>query len=238
MARREKKPEPGAPLWMATYADLMSLLLCFFVMLFAMSIIQEVKWEAFVETQMRKMGYSGQSPRESQGNSLATSLSSVSELSRRSAAMLGSQPIQGRRGEYLRTQTIRPEGDVVKGGLIRFELGNAELTEQAKHDLESLLPVLRDSNNKIMIQGHAAPTETDLGIYSRDFFLTYARAINVKKHLLSLGLKEEFFRLGTSDSTTIPNRAILPPEVRRDPRLAGASVAVYLIDGTQRTVDH
>lgn len=38
MARRkEETPEPGAPAWMATFSDLMNLLLCFFVLLFSMS---------------------------------------------------------------------------------------------------------------------------------------------------------------------------------------------------------
>jgi chemotaxis protein MotB len=49
MAKRsEDAPSPGAPAWMATFSDLMNLLLCFFVMLFAMSSIQEEKLQAFV----------------------------------------------------------------------------------------------------------------------------------------------------------------------------------------------
>lgn len=35
--RREEEPSPGSPAWMATFADLMNLLLCFFVLLFAFS---------------------------------------------------------------------------------------------------------------------------------------------------------------------------------------------------------
>ena len=46
MAKR-KDPEPpkGAPAWQATFADLMNLLLCFFVMLFAMSTVDAEKFE-------------------------------------------------------------------------------------------------------------------------------------------------------------------------------------------------
>lgn len=46
--RKEDAPPAGAPAWMATFSDLMNLLLCFFVMLFAMSTIQEDKLVAFV----------------------------------------------------------------------------------------------------------------------------------------------------------------------------------------------
>lgn len=49
MARkREETPPPGAPAWMATFSDLMNLLLCFFVLLFSMSSIEEDKLAAMV----------------------------------------------------------------------------------------------------------------------------------------------------------------------------------------------
>lgn len=47
--RKEDAPPPGSPAWMATFSDLMNLLLCFFVMLFAMSTPEQQKLEAFVE---------------------------------------------------------------------------------------------------------------------------------------------------------------------------------------------
>ena len=49
MARRkEETPPAGSPAWMSTFSDLMNLLLCFFVMLFAMSSIEEDKLREFV----------------------------------------------------------------------------------------------------------------------------------------------------------------------------------------------
>lgn len=49
MAKKKREEEAkGAPAWMATFSDLMNLLLCFFVMLFAMSSIEEAKLEEFV----------------------------------------------------------------------------------------------------------------------------------------------------------------------------------------------
>ncbi|MDE7353770.1 MAG: flagellar motor protein MotB [Acetatifactor sp.] len=46
--RKEDTPPPGAPAWMATFSDLMNLLLCFFVMLFAMSTLEESKLQEMV----------------------------------------------------------------------------------------------------------------------------------------------------------------------------------------------
>ena len=43
--RKAEDPPKGAPAWQATFADLMNLLLCFFVMLFAMSTVDAQKFE-------------------------------------------------------------------------------------------------------------------------------------------------------------------------------------------------
>lgn len=50
MAKRKKEPEGGggAPGWMATFSDLMNLLLCFFVLLFSMSTVDAAKFEALI----------------------------------------------------------------------------------------------------------------------------------------------------------------------------------------------
>ncbi len=46
MARRKQDvPKPGSPAWMATFSDLMNLLLCFFVLLFSMSTVDAQKFE-------------------------------------------------------------------------------------------------------------------------------------------------------------------------------------------------
>ena len=48
MARRKEDPPIGSPAWMNTFADLMNLLLCFFVMLFSMSSVNEEKFEKVI----------------------------------------------------------------------------------------------------------------------------------------------------------------------------------------------
>ncbi len=46
--KKQEDPPKGSPAWMATFSDLMNLLLCFFVLLFAMSNVDEAKQEAIV----------------------------------------------------------------------------------------------------------------------------------------------------------------------------------------------
>lgn len=46
--RRQEDPHAGSPAWMATFSDLMNLLLCFFVLLFSMSTVDEEKYNQLV----------------------------------------------------------------------------------------------------------------------------------------------------------------------------------------------
>ena len=46
--KRQEEPPKGSPAWMATFSDLMNLLLCFFVLLFSMSSVDEAKYEELV----------------------------------------------------------------------------------------------------------------------------------------------------------------------------------------------
>ena len=44
---RKQRPEPDAGTWMNTYSDLVTLLLCFFVLLYSMTAIDADKWQRF-----------------------------------------------------------------------------------------------------------------------------------------------------------------------------------------------
>ena len=50
MVKKKQEEAPkGSPAWMATFSDLMNLLLCFFVLLFSMSSIEVSKFEEIAE---------------------------------------------------------------------------------------------------------------------------------------------------------------------------------------------
>ncbi len=54
MKKRQEDPPAGSPAWMSTFSDLMNLLLCFFVLLFAMSSVDQDKAEALVAALQNK----------------------------------------------------------------------------------------------------------------------------------------------------------------------------------------
>lgn len=49
MKRKKKNSEEGAD-WMSTYGDMVTLLLCFFVLLYSISSVDQQKWENFVKS--------------------------------------------------------------------------------------------------------------------------------------------------------------------------------------------
>lgn len=48
MVKKQEDPPKGSPAWMNTFSDLMNLLLCFFVLLYAMSSVDEEKFQQVV----------------------------------------------------------------------------------------------------------------------------------------------------------------------------------------------
>lgn len=82
MAKRKEDPPPaGAPAWMATFSDLMNLLLCFFVMLFAMSSVDEGKAEEFAASMNSSFSiFSGGSTAIGEGLLIGTGVSQLNEL--------------------------------------------------------------------------------------------------------------------------------------------------------------
>ncbi len=83
MARkREETPPPGSPAWMSTFSDLMNLLLCFFVMLFSMSTIDEAKLSEIVASMTSSFSiFSGGATAIGDGMLISNGVSQLNELS-------------------------------------------------------------------------------------------------------------------------------------------------------------
>jgi len=228
-----KKREPaGIPAWMVTFGDMMSLLLCFFIMLFALSIITPVRFQALVDTlQQDFTGYAGSARERARATQTTTTVTDSDARSRRISALAGGQPTPGPPGEHTDIHTILLDGETIRGGLIRFELGSSELTDQARWELRTILPALRGSPQQIEIRGYVAPDEGG-GMYQRETDLAFYRALSVVDYLVSHDLHHGFFEIVVAP-TTLPNLNILPAGT--DPRHAGASVEIRLLNQTLRS---
>ena len=211
----------------------MSLLLCFFIMLFAISIIAEPRFQAVADTLTQDFtGHAAQSRITSPSTRATPTITDSAAKNRRIAALTGGQPTPGPQGEAIHVHTIFLDGDTVRGGVIRFELGSDELTPQAQLDLRTILHILQGSPQKIMVRGYSAPVEEG-GMYERSSDLAFFRALRVVDYFIELGLEQEFFEVAIEPGAA-PQRILLPSGTPLEH--AGASVEIILLNQTLRNV--
>ncbi|MDR2705116.1 MAG: OmpA family protein [Planctomycetaceae bacterium] len=175
--------ESGIPDWFLTYGDLMTLLLCFFVMLYAMSTLQVPKMQAAVES--FRGGFTKQGPLE--------------HLKQSGQQTIVSPTITVSQGNKARLQTTFSDEKSVKGGVIHFEINSDELSDEAKRQLNKLIEELADSPFKIQITGHAEHKEQ--GTFRDAIDLSYSRAVNVCRYFASQGMNQNDFRIHAAGSS-------------------------------------
>jgi len=79
--KKEEAPPPGSPAWMATFSDLMNLLLCFFVLLFSMSTIDEAKLNEIIASMSSSFSvFSAGSTSIGEGILISNGVSQLNEL--------------------------------------------------------------------------------------------------------------------------------------------------------------
>lgn len=83
MARkRQDDPPKGSPAWMNTFSDLMNLLLCFFVLLFSMSSVDEDKYDKMLASLNSSFSiFSGGGSAIGEGQLISSGVSQLNELS-------------------------------------------------------------------------------------------------------------------------------------------------------------
>jgi len=79
--KKEDAPAPGSPAWMATFSDLMNLLLCFFVLLFSMSSVDQGKAEALIQSLAQTFSiFEGGGSSFGEGNMISNGADQLTEL--------------------------------------------------------------------------------------------------------------------------------------------------------------
>ena len=211
----------------------MSLLLCFFIMLFAISIISEPTVQALTDSLSQDfLGYAASSKVKAPKTKTTTTPSASAARSRRIAALVGGQPVPGPPGESSEVHAMLRDGETVKGGVIRFEPDSDELSELAKRELRlAVLPILQGSPQKIMVKGYSAPTEGSKDQPGID--LAFFRASNVVDYFVSLGLSKEFFEIAVEPGTA-PRSNLLPAGT--DQAFAGATAEIMLLNQAMRSL--
>ncbi|MDR1924746.1 MAG: OmpA family protein [Planctomycetaceae bacterium] len=176
------------PDWVVIYGDMMALLLCFFVMLFSMSVFQKPQIQNAVSS--LKSGFNNKSPNVGgDRNKISGGLPPIS-LTARSIQTTGDNTAN----QLATIQSVIIDAESIQGSLIRFDVGSDELTEVGKRELLVLVDRLRELDCRILICGHESASENG-GIYRRELDLSYSRAITVYEFLVLHGLNRDLLQV-------------------------------------------
>ncbi|MGL4942957.1 MAG: OmpA/MotB family protein [Thermoguttaceae bacterium] len=190
MAKFERKikcPE-GVPDWILTYGDMMSLLLCFFIMLYAISVIDVPRLKQAVESLNDAFGYMGSSmsPRPRPAASSVTRVSRTGRA-RQNKTISGGQPIVSQPGDQVQVLSVRPQLEAVPDGTIVFVPHSDDLPTATQEQIRLVATHIASSPYRIWIEGHASSLETQ-SIYRQPIYLAYARATAVRDALIACGI--------------------------------------------------
>jgi len=205
MAKKKQEKTGGAPDWMVTYGDMMSLLLCFFIMLVAMSQIkQDEKFQEVMESIQKAFGYIG-----SIGPVPTTNPPKLSLLKRLESIVIpkrikhmGDSDDQGVEGRNFRVTQVREGVKINVGGPVAFDRFRADLKPQGEAVVKELAAKIRGHNTKIEVRGHATfETLPPDSPYRDPIDLSYARARAVADALIRYGVRPSRIRISAAGAT-------------------------------------
>jgi chemotaxis protein MotB len=212
--RRKKCPPEGAPEWMITYGDMVTLLLTFFVMMYTTATIDGAKIQlilaAFNGLGLRSGGTTLQATGQlaDMGNTVMSLPSAqkgraLDEARKKAVSMF--QP-------EIKTKKVQVKED--ERGLVIslaadafFEPASADVRiEESRDVLERVSNLLISMEDyKFRIEGYTDSTPTDpQGQWRTNWELSTARATNVLHYLVDFGVSEDNFQVaGFADTVPI-----------------------------------
>lgn len=192
-AKGVRIPKPTAPskAWLLTFADLISLLITFFVMLYAMKAVDVKKWEEISGSITGAM-------RIAAPNAPVDMLrdKTTERISIRQADNL--DYVQNILRQRLADNFILSQINVVRNipnntldiilpAGVLFNPGSADIRGEAQEALQVLANLLRYLDNQIIVSGHTDPTPIR-NAYPSNWELSMARAVSVASVLKSSGV--------------------------------------------------
>lgn len=227
---------PGQPVWLISFADLISLLLCFFVMLFAMSSIELARWRAVVLSV--NANYVGP-------NAATKSDASEPWLRRPGRSFAGAVADNGVDLDYLAAvleRRVEDDGELAGTVVTRsddhlvvslpgdglFEIGRANINPNARLKLATLGRVLGNLKNQVDVRGHGEPPASARALKVSavaNWELSLARAASVAEELQRGGYLREPTVIGLSD-TRYGELSPDLPELERERRARRVDIIV------------
>jgi len=190
----------GCPDYMLTYGDMMSLLLCFFVIIVSLSKIKEdEQFRMAMESLRKAFGYSS-SRSPAPGDFADTEPASLveriqEEISRRSKKGSAKGKTKSEKSQIGKATTVRNIRDglmITVGGLSLFGEGEATLLPEAREELAGVAKLIKGYRNKVQVRGHTSRAPLPQGSpFKNHMALSYARASAVVQCLVDNEVSED-----------------------------------------------
>jgi len=183
------KPEAGIPPWMATFADMVTLLLCFFVLLLSFTNQDVANFRTMMGSIQEAMGVQKEDPGAFAAPYADTSFKERKSVrENREIVELGARIKKAIRSRDL-TSMARVSSDK-SGVMLRlnnqamFARGSAELTAEARKGLKVVIDAMENSEFNLIIRGHTDGDLTASSIYHSNWALSAARAARCLRYIL------------------------------------------------------
>lgn len=175
--------DEGLPGWFGTFADMMTLLFAFFVLLAAISTIDPVKLQEMADAMGKSVG--SKIKKESQAMNLA-------DIKKAAQNMVNKMKEESESGEAPVDVTTGPKGVTIGiSSDISFTSGSAKTKPQIIDILTKIVPTIDKSYFQIAVEGHTDNEnlpEKLQGKYPTNWELSSARASAVVRELIKLGV--------------------------------------------------
>jgi len=194
--------ESAGKAWMLTFSDLISLMLTFFVMLFAMSDVKLDQWRDITDALSRTVEPTPIEEPEpvtapfNVGSIVFEAGTSLDYLAGVLEEVLAGDELLSRSLLFFYEDRL-----VISIPSERFfDPGGSTLTDAAELAVFQISGIVRNIENKLVVEAHAAPTEPTGGDFTSRWELSIARAASVVRLLKRSGVDQEIDALGYADT--------------------------------------
>lgn len=176
--------------WLLTYADLITLLLAFFIIMWAGSRADLEKFGRLARALSQAFGVS---VFEGEGNGMLGSGAGLFEFSQLSGAQRQFMYISEKLRQYASQQGLsesiavnfRNEGIVITlSNALLFPSGGVEIGEESRGALAEIAELIRPLPNEIRVEAHTDNLPTNSPLYPTNWELSAARAAAVVRYLI------------------------------------------------------
>jgi len=234
MARpKEHEKEPNAERWLLSYADFITLLLVFFIIMYSMSSVDKAKFDQLVQVLNQTFG--GNKSVISMNNSGIMQMNFYpSHLKNRQEKNLYVKTVSALQKE-IQSKDVKVTADQ-RGVVISlnsdfyFPPGSADLSDSAEKVLAKVAGILQTQTNVIRVEGHTdsipiSPSSPLAQRFPSNWELSSQRAINVVKMLENQGLHK-----GRACATAYADTHPLKPNDTVEGRAANRRVEIVIIN--------